>query len=166
VYTTGWTSSTNLPTTVGAYDVTYNGAVDAFVTKLNTTLDTLTYSTYIGGTAYDTGHGIAVNMYGGALVTGFTASAADFPLVNATQPVFGGGTYDAFALRVAPTGASLNFSSFLGGPGYDLGYEIALDGCGQPYVVGKAADGFPSTPTSFDPSWNGAGDGFVVKYEH
>jgi hypothetical protein len=166
VYTTGWTSSSNHPTTVGAYDVTYNGAVDAFVTKLDGALGSLTYSTYIGGAAYDTGHGIAVNSYGGALVTGFTASAANFPLVNATQPVFGGGTYDAFALRIAPTGTLLNFSTFLGGPGYDLGYEIALDGCGQPYVVGKAADGFPSTPTSFDPSWNGAGDGFVVKYEH
>jgi hypothetical protein len=166
VFITGWTSSPGYPTTPGAADEVHNGDVDVIVTKLNPTLLTLTYSTFIGGTEHDAGYGIAVNGFGGAAITGLTASSVDFPLVIPTQAAFGGGVHDAFVLRVAPTGSFLNFSSFQGGPGDDQGREIALDGDGLPYFVGFAASGFPTTPLAFQTTYGGGvWDAFAVKIE-
>jgi hypothetical protein len=49
-YVTGFTNSTNYPTTPGAFDRTFDGDVDAFVTKLNASGSALVYSTFLGGT--------------------------------------------------------------------------------------------------------------------
>ncbi|MBN1291748.1 MAG: SBBP repeat-containing protein, partial [Candidatus Latescibacteria bacterium] len=83
-YVTGYTESFQwyLGTSVtnGAYDNTYNFK-DAFVTKLNASGTNIVYFTYLGGTGYDTGTGIAVDSSGNAYVTGYTAST-NFPVTN------------------------------------------------------------------------------------
>ncbi len=82
-YVGGDTSSPNFPTTVGAFDTTYNGNFDAFVTKLNPSGSApLVYSTFLGGTGQDHSSAIAVDISGNAYITGFTLSA-DFPTVDA-----------------------------------------------------------------------------------
>src|SRR5439155_13705957 len=70
-YLTG-NASSDFPTTPGAYQTTYGGATDAFVTKLNSTGSALVYSTYLGGTSSDFGSAIAVDAIGDAYVTGGT----------------------------------------------------------------------------------------------
>ena len=92
-YVTGYTASTDFPTTPGAFQTTYGGGNDdAFVTKLNPTGTALVYSTYLGGTDSDIGNGIAVDTAGNAYVTGYTAST-DFPTTpGAFQTTFGGTT--------------------------------------------------------------------------
>jgi len=90
-YVTGFTASTDYPTTASAYDTSFNGGfTDAFVTKLNASGSELVYSTFLGGTGgmreRDKGRGIAVDGMGSAYVTGLTQSA-DYP----TTP-------DAFAI--------------------------------------------------------------------
>ncbi|MGC1170498.1 MAG: SBBP repeat-containing protein, partial [Candidatus Acidiferrales bacterium] len=77
-YVTGGTSSANFPTTAGAFQTTLNGSTNAFVTKFNPRGSALVYSTYLGGSTYEYGYGIAVDASGNAYVTGETASA-DFP---------------------------------------------------------------------------------------
>ncbi len=83
-YVTGSTSSSDFPTTPGAFETTYHGGYlsfgggDAFVTKLNATGSALVYSTYLGGGKEDDGHGIAVDAMGDAYITGSTDSS-DFP---------------------------------------------------------------------------------------
>ncbi|PYN28613.1 MAG: cell surface protein, partial [Candidatus Rokuibacteriota bacterium] len=52
-YVTGFTSSTNFPTTAGAFQATFGGTEDAFVTKLNPMGAGLVYSTYLGGSGVD-----------------------------------------------------------------------------------------------------------------
>ncbi len=69
-YVTGHTASPNFPTTAGAFDTTYNGADDAFVTKLDASGAALGYSTYLGGSGADGGHGIALDGAGSAYLTG------------------------------------------------------------------------------------------------
>jgi hypothetical protein len=76
-YVTGDTSSADFPTTPGAFDRTFNGFQDAFVTKLNAKGSALAYSTFLGGTDFDQSLGIAVRE-GRAYVTGQTESA-NFP---------------------------------------------------------------------------------------
>ncbi|MGH7812689.1 MAG: SBBP repeat-containing protein [Candidatus Binataceae bacterium] len=78
-YVTGFTSSSNFPTTAGAYRTTEPNSLDAFVTKFNPTGTGLVYSTYLGGSGgVSEGLGIAVDGSGSAYVTGFTW-APNFP---------------------------------------------------------------------------------------
>ena len=74
VYVSGPTQSTFYPTTAGAFDTTYNGGVDVFVTKLNAAGSSLIYSTFIGGSGDDFGQAIAVDSSGNAFLTGNTSS--------------------------------------------------------------------------------------------
>jgi hypothetical protein len=67
-----------LPTTAGAFDPTFDGPADAFVTQVDATGGGLAYSTYLGGTGYDYGGGIALDAFGGVYTTGFT-EGTDFP---------------------------------------------------------------------------------------
>ena len=56
-YVTGITQSTDFPTTPGAFDTTFNGSEDAFVTKLNASGSALAYSTFLGGDGSGKGPG-------------------------------------------------------------------------------------------------------------
>ncbi len=53
-YVTGQTSSSNFPTTPGAFQTTYraDNCCNAFVSKLNPAGSALVYSTYLGGSGY------------------------------------------------------------------------------------------------------------------
>jgi len=88
-FVTGFTFSTNFPTTAGAFQAALGGFFDAFVTKLNAAGNAPVYSTYLGGSFGDLGLNIAVDSSGSAYVTGFTFSL-DFPTIGAIQPTGGG----------------------------------------------------------------------------
>jgi len=107
-YVTGYTWSTNFPTATPLQAV-YGGGYDAFVTKLNAAGSALLYSTYLGGSGREDGYGIAVDSAGNAYVTGSTAST-NFPTANAFQPVFGGGSYDAFIAKIGTGVAACTYS--------------------------------------------------------
>ena len=172
-YVTGFTGSTNFPTTTGAFQTNFQGGfADAFVTKLNPTGSALVYSTYLGGSGFDESYGIAVDAAGNAYVTGFTDST-NFPTTaGAFQTTFGvGGFADAFVTKLNPTGSTLAYSTYLGGDNYDEGNGIAVDAAGNAYVTGDAnsAD-FPTTPGAFQTTLGGGtcfggpcSDAFVTK---
>ena len=102
-YVTGFTYSTNFPTTTGAFQTANAGTQDVFVTKLNAAGSGLVYSTYLGGSTYDTGQGIAVDSGGSAYVTGYTDST-NFPTTpGAFQTTDGGGDRDAFVTKITFT---------------------------------------------------------------
>jgi len=163
-YLTGSTSSTDFPTTSGAFDRTFNGGSDVFVVKLNAAGSGLVYATYLGGYTYDHGSSLAVDAAGHAYVAGGTSSS-DFPsTLSAFDRSYSGGSYDAFVTKLYLAGSALNYSSFLGGSGQDDGGAIALDGAGNAYVTGRAGStDFPTTAGAFDTTYNGGDDAFVVK---
>src|SRR3989442_681315 len=166
-YVTGPTYSTNFPTTPGAFQTTFGGDIDAFVTKLNPIGSALVYSTYLGGSARDEAMGIALDAAGNAYVTGNTFSS-DFPTSpGAYQTTFGGGLSvgDAFVAKLDPTGSALIYSTYLGGSGDDRGWGIALDSSGNAYVVGATSStDFPTTPGAFQTIFGGGpSDAFVAK---
>ncbi|MFC5591195.1 SBBP repeat-containing protein [Sporosarcina soli] len=162
-YVTGFTNSTDFPTTWGAYRTTYNGDSDVFVTKFNPSGTALIYSTYLGGTDADQGLGIAVDDTGNAYVTGATQSD-DFPTTTCAFDSTFNGVIDAFVTKIDPTGTRLINSTYLGGTGFDQGYGIALDNAGNAYVTGLTiSTDFPTNPTAFDTMFNGVQDAFVTK---
>jgi hypothetical protein len=163
-YVTGATLSDNFPTTPGAYDPTKDGSLDAFVTKLDANGSALVYSTFLGGSQYEYGFGLAVDSENHAYVTGNTASA-DFPTTPTSfDPSYNGGDTDGFVSKLGADGATLIYSTYLGGSSEDRGNEIAVDAAGNAYVTGwtLSAD-FPVTPDAFDASYNGSYDACVAE---
>jgi len=159
-YVTGYTGPTAFPT-VNAYDSTYNGGDDCFVTKFAADGQSLVYSTFLGGALADLGFDIAVES-GCAYVTGYTAST-DFPTVDACDSTYNGGTYDCFVTKFAADGRSLVYSTLLGGASNDFALGIAVES-GYAHVTGyTASTGFP-TVDAYDSTYNGGTyDCFVTK---
>src|SRR5208283_4175598 len=104
-YVTGYTWSTNFPTVNPLRATNNTSHKTAFVSKLNAAGSALVYSTYLGGTFFDQGQGIAVDASGNAYVTGWTQSA-DFPTVNPLQATHHGGG-DAFVSKLSAAGSAL-----------------------------------------------------------
>ena len=165
-YVTGGTLSTNFPTTSGAgawqsgyggtgadcSDTTTLACGDAFVTEINPSGTGLVFSAYLGGSDADVGTAIAVDGSGNIFVAGSTQSA-NFPTLSPLQ-AFGGGTChnatrpcaDGFVTEINPGGASLAFSTFLGGSKDDYAFGIAVDSSDNVFVVGTTySSNFPTT---------------------
>jgi hypothetical protein len=175
-YVTGLTISTDFPT-ANAFQPTKGGGsnvYNAFLTKFSSDGASLVYSTYLGASAGDSGNGIAVDAAGNAYVTGFTYST-DFPTANAVQPSNQGAATqspNAFVTKVSADGASLLYSTYLGGSGHDFGFgdqgqAIAVDAAGDAYVAGYTySTDFP-TASAFQPTKGGGsyvGNAFVTKF--
>jgi hypothetical protein len=159
-YVTGYTFSTNFPT-FKPLQPTNHGIGDAFVAAIDPTGTTLLYSTYLGGSDYDYGFGIAVDSAGDAYVTGYTWSA-NFPTSNPLQPT-NHGWADAFVVAIDPTGTTLLYSTYLGGTLYDYGFGIAVDSAGNAYVTGETLSTDFPTSNSLQPTNHGYYDAFVAK---
>jgi hypothetical protein len=162
-YVTGITQSADFPTML-AFQASHGGGVnDAFVAKLNPTGSGLVYSTYLGGTSYDIGHGIALDPAGSAYVTGSTLSS-DFPTTAGASDTSVNGGGDAFVTKLNPAGSGLAFSTYLGGSQRDGGEGIALDLVGNVHVTGSTESGdFPTTAGASNTTFNGVDDAFVAR---
>ncbi len=165
VYVTGGASA-DFPVTPGAFDTTYDGGLEAFVTKLDHTGSSLIYSTYLGGGGEIREISVAIDPAGYAYVTGATNSP-NFPVTpgafDTSYSAFGGSP-NAFVAKLDPTGSSLIYSTYLGGSVADEGLSIAIDSAGDAYVTGETAStDFPGTPSSFDTTINGRWDAFAAK---
>ncbi len=160
---TGYSESPAYPTTAGAFDTSYNGGGDVVVTKLSPSGAALVFSTFVGGSGFESGYGIAVSQ-GLVYVSGQTSSQ-NFPVTSgAFQTIYGGGVDDAFVLKLNASGSALAYATYLGGPMFDDSHALAVDYLGQAYVAGRTESGiFPTTPGSYDPTYNGGRDVFASK---
>jgi hypothetical protein len=161
-YITGYTTSTNYDITSGSFQTTNGGSVDVFVTKLNSTGNTLIYSTYIGGSSIDECRAIAIDGSGNAYITGWTGST-DYDITPGAFQIFNVGP-DVFVTKLNSTGTSLIYSTYIGGSGNDEGYSIAIDGSGNAYITGRTSStDYDITPGAFQTTNGGNWDVFVTK---
>jgi hypothetical protein len=164
-YIAGLTYSTNFPVTAGSYQTTLRGISDAFVVKLSST-GQISYATYLGGTGNDVASAIAVDATGSAFVGGSTASS-DFPATTGAYATVFAGVYDAFIVKLNPTGSSLIYATYLGGSFTDFLNGLAVDAAGNCYVTGSTTSAdFPTTPSAFSTNKGSASfynSGFVTK---
>lgn len=163
-YLTGDTNSLNFP--ASGWQRSNRGGQEAFAAKIAADGSRLVWSSYLGGSGADRGAAIAVNAAGAAWVAGSTWSS-DFPTAGAFQTSSGGGQ-DAFIARFSADGATLAFSSYLGGSGGAVIYPeaaqaIALDAAGNAYVAGVTSSADFPTLKPAQSALRGAMDAFAAK---
>jgi hypothetical protein len=143
---------------VGDYDRTKTLIIDPLII----------YAGYIGGSATEGGHDIAVDGSGYAYVTGFTLSPeSSFPDQTGPDVSYNGDSLDsdAFVAKVNQTGTALIYAGYIGGEEFDTGFGIAVDGSGAAYITGLTKSDATTFPEIGGPdsTYNGGGDAFVVK---
>jgi hypothetical protein len=165
-YVTGHTRSPDFCTLFGnvpGYDLTYNDNGDAFLLKVKPNGSGLEYCTFIGGNDWDSGTAVAVNAAGQAIITGGTWSP-NFPTTANAHTAEIQGLRDSFVFQLNAAGSEIIYSSYLGGSGQDESRGLSIGADGTAVVAGWTnSDDFPTTPNSFDTTYNGAFDGFLVQ---
>lgn len=164
----GDTTSSNLPVTGGAFQRAIGGGQDAFVAKLGSAGNSLTFLSYLGGSAIDHASSVAMDLTGTVYVGGYTYST-NFPVVAAYQPQPGGGQ-DAFVARLSANGSTMIFSTYFGGHGGSTGAPEEVNGAavdlyGNLVVAGTTSSAnFPVTAGAFQTIFGGETDGFVARF--
>lgn len=188
----GTTSSVNFPTTLNAFDRTYNGGVnelliglrylngsDLFVSKINSNGTALVASTFLGGSSNDgssSKKSSVVKNYGdelrgdvivdgaGNILLSTLTSSANFPMRNGFNSAFGGGATDALLVSLTPTLSAIRWSSFLGGSGEDASHTVQFDRAGNIFVAGGSSSAnFPTTTGAYQRTNRGDVDGWIAR---
>lgn len=186
-YVTGTTTSSQFPTTAGAFQPTrptagevYQGDVDSFLVKLNAAGSSLLYATYLGSTHNDLATGIALDAGGRAYVTGTTlgrsnafesepAATMPFPTTAGAYQTTFTGIGSAFVTKFDTTqngAASVVYSTLLGDAGRHAGRAVAVDAAGNAYLTGLGDSNFPLTAGAYGvvaPSQAQPAGSFVAK---
>ncbi len=161
VFIGGSTRSPDYPTTVGAFDTTFNGGTaDAVVTILSADGSRLVYSTFLGGSGLD---GVGAIDPGRMTVAGSTDSG-NFPTTAGAYDTTANGGDDAFVTRFASGGATLAYSTFIGGTRGDGVSALVADPSGAVTIAGNTdSSDFPTTSGVYGPTAGGGLDGFVAR---
>lgn len=170
VYVAGKTSSSDYPTTMGAYDPTYNSEDDAFVSVLDPTLGTLSHSTFLGGSGDDNARAMALDaannvyLFGTSWYEGITWHR-DFPITEGADG-YSGGANDTFLSMFSPTLDTLHYSGHLGGWLQEWSWGLTLNDLGGVYLTGDTmSSNFPTTGGAYDANFSGetysSSDAFV-----
>jgi hypothetical protein len=177
VYITGETSSADLPSCQGPNcpgkaDTTVDNNGDAYVAKLSTDLKNIYGSTYLGGTGFDMGTGIAVapapwNPWESMVyVTGETY-ADDFPRSgNGADPVFAGAS-EGFVAYLNNSLSNIEQTSYFGGNHIDFPTALTVSAAGDIYITGKTrSNDLPRRQEGFDTGLDGNYDAFVARFSN
>jgi uncharacterized protein (TIGR03437 family) len=146
------------------------GSGDVFAAKLNPAGTAFLYTAFVGGSAWDSAAGLALDAAGNAYLSGTTQSR-DFPVTpgafQSANNAASGCPSTVFVTRINPAGTALTYSTLLGGGNCSSNSGIAVDASGFAYVTGQtsAAD-FPVTPGALQralKTGTDAADAFVAK---
>jgi hypothetical protein len=137
----GETFSDDMPLQ-NAYQTTYEGVGDTFVAKIDENLQTLTFSTYLGGTQNEWWVDAAVDQDDNIILNGASLSS-NFPITeDVVQDTFRG-VADVIVSKLSPDGQTLIFSTYLGGSQFDMGTGVDVDSEGNIAITGETSSFFP-----------------------
>lgn len=159
----GTTFSSDFPRR-NALRSTLNGTSDAFLTRLTASGSALDFSTFLGGSGQESARGVGVDGAGNLVLVGMTGSP-NFPLANALQSTFGGGSSDAFVSKLGASGSALLYSTYLGGAFSDQALAVAVHASGSVTVAGDTTStNFPvANAVQAALASPGKSDGFVSR---
>ena len=157
----GSTTSTDLAV-ANAMDATFTGSMNVMVGCLNAAGTGWSFLTYLGGSIRDLGQAIALDAAGNIYLTGTTASF-DFPVTAGCPQASLAGLYNAFVTKLAASGQSILYSTFLGGSGSDTGNAIGVDRLGRAVVSGSTnSPNFPEQ-NPVQSAFGGSFDAFLTE---
>lgn len=156
------TYSNNFPVTASAPQTVFGGACDAIVTKLNSNLTGLIWSTYHGGTGDDAGYGMQPDAAGDLFFTGGTTSN-NLPVTGGTYDNTHNGGADGYIAKINPAGTTLLASTYLGTAAYDQSFLIQTDLTDNVYVFGQSIGTYPQTAGIYN---NGNSGQFIHKFNN
>lgn len=170
VIVSGYTYATNFPVTTGAFQTKRGGGnTDGFVARLDPTGAKLSFSTYLGGSDSDALEAVALAADGSVVVTGYTYST-NYPVSSSAYQKSNRGWADVVVTRLASTGASAVFSTYLGGSAGsggsygDFGKAVAVGADGSIFVAGHTlSTDFPVSTGAYQLTRRGSYDGFLAK---
>jgi hypothetical protein len=162
----GYTLSTDFPLAGSAYQRSNAGETDIFVARFDFSqpvTQSLTYSSYLGGSGTDVAYGLELDSEGRVLLAGYTMST-NFPVTpGASQPGFGG-AIDAF-VTVMDLEDGPVYSSYLGGAGMDVGYGVATDAQDRTIVAGTTSTrSFPLVGSAWKYYAEGLSEAFLTVF--
>jgi hypothetical protein len=167
VIVSGYTVSSDFPVTSNAYQQAYGGNTDAFVAVLNASANQLVYSTYFGGAEADVPFDLKRDSAGTLYLSGLTTSSGLPATPGALQSAYDG-TLDVFVLRLDPSqagAAGIDYFTYLGSDGLQIGYGVDFDSSGNVYVVGSATGPiFDALGGAGKSSGSGKTDAFVAGF--
>lgn len=139
---------------VGESTLTAAGDKDVYVAELAASGD-VTWARSIGGTGYDSVHGVAVDTAGNLYIAGSFTGTVTFGAASLTAV----GDQDGFVARLAAGTGDIDWATAMGGSLWDTAWRVAV-GTGGVYAVGS----FRSTATfgPFTLTEAGNVDGFVA----
>lgn len=157
----GGSFSNNLSTTPGCQQASYNGGMEVYVIKLDSSGNRL-FSTYLGGTALDDAYGVATDPQKNIYISGHTSSN-DFYYTAVSHQTAIAGSNDTYCLKLTP-GGSLVWSNIFGGTFFDNNVHCNIDGNNNviSLINSQSAD-FPMVGTSNYTVHNGANDIVLAK---
>jgi hypothetical protein len=160
--------SGGFPVTSGAYDISFNGGVDIFVAKFDSTLSNLLYSTFVGGPGVDwtlAPSSLKLNAANEAIGVGYVDLG--FPTTaGCYDNSFNGGVSDGALFKISANGSSLLYGTFMGSSGDDRTWALQLDAAGNYWCAGQCGSGtYPTTACAYDNTYNGGiSDGFISEF--
>jgi len=162
IYVTGSATSSDFPTTEGAFDTVLEGSSNFYVAKLLPNGSDLVWSTFLGSGATQVMWAIAVDRAGNAVVSGSTNNP-NFPTTpDAFQPdlFVAGAAGDATLTKLDAFGETLEYSTYFGGSGTDWPFVLGFDSTWQLRMglFTWSSSNYFVTPGAYDTTYNGGGD--------
>ena len=164
IIVTGFSSSTSMIATTGAYDETMDGVFDVMLLCYNDAGSKL-WGTYWGGTGYDRAYGIDISNDNNIYITGNTWSAGMGEPSSVHQDFQVNGD-EAFVAKFDASGFKV-WSTYYGGDQHDFGGVIAVDNENNCYITGHT---YSTTLISFGAGmykafFSGTSNAFVAKFK-
>lgn len=159
VYVTSSTSSTDFPL-ASAFQNTLSGAQDAVVIKMNSGLTSLLWSTYVGGSGYDSGNGIQISSTGEIFVAGGTTSS-NMPFTTGNDLTYNGGIADAYVMHLSGTSGAVLSGTYIGTSEYDQAFFVQLDLDDNVYIYAQSEGSIAISPGKYGIGNSGQ---FVAKF--
>lgn len=141
IYIASATSSNDFPTTDLSEEQSWQGGMDACVVVFPPNLDSLIFSTYLGGSGDDAAY--SIKKKGDLLVIAGGTTSSTFPTTSdALNPQYIGGSADGFVLTLDSVGSIYN-SSFIGTGQYDQVYFVEIDPEFHVFLTGQTEGTYP-----------------------
>jgi len=160
VFVVGYTTSANFPL-AQPLQSRRSGSRDAFIAKIDSSGQTLLFSTYFGGSGVDTANAVAVDPFGLVYVAGETTST-NF-LVKTPAQIKSGGKKDAFLLKLNSYFA-VEFATYFGGSGDDRATTLAVSADGSAFLAGCTASANFPLQAAAQSALKGKQDAFVTRF--